>query len=61
LGNLSGFGTCLYANGNIYEGNWLDHLPNGSGKEIFANGSSFKGNGKRLKHEGHYTDGYKAG
>lgn len=42
LGKRSGYGKYYYAaSGNVYEGYWKNHLPNGMGKEFFADGSKF--------------------
>ena len=44
LGKRSGYGKYHYgATGNAYEGYWKNHLPNGMGKEFFADGSKFQG------------------
>ena len=36
-------GKMTYANGNIYEGEWLNGRANGKGKMIYANGDKYEG------------------
>ena len=43
-GERDGFGTCNFADGSIYEGNWNNGLRNGYGKYTFSNGAIYDGN-----------------
>ena len=33
----------MYANGNLFEGNWKNDMMNGEGKYVMKNGSYYKG------------------
>ncbi|MCJ1284158.1 hypothetical protein MMC26_003489 [Xylographa opegraphella] len=50
-GTYSGIGTMYYTNGDTYRGEWVDDLPNGQGKMVYAKtGNTYTGgwlNGKR--------------
>ena len=41
-----GFGILIEANGNIYQGNWVNNKRNGQGKLIYANGAIYDGGWK---------------
>lgn len=55
VGNKTGFGKMLYANGNVYEGEWKNNLKNGQGKQSYKDGSSYEGEWKDNKIEGYGT------
>lgn len=42
----------LYANGDKYEGNFEDGLPDGQGVKIFSDGKRYEGNFKEGKFDG---------
>ena len=42
-GDRSGYGTFLYANGDVYEGNWKKNLYNGKGRLVLENGDLYEG------------------
>jgi len=48
----SGNGTCLYPNGERYEGTWEYDERNGHGKHFYSNGQVFEGNWEMNKREG---------
>jgi hypothetical protein len=47
--------------GNIYEGNWLNHLKHGQGKQIFNNGDVYNGEWKDGKMHGEGTMVFSSG
>ena len=47
------YGKMTYANGNIYEGEWIDGLFDGHGKYTWANGDVYEGEYKDDKRNGH--------
>jgi hypothetical protein len=61
----NGYGKYVWANGERYEGNWLDGLRNGLGTNYFSDGEIFSGNWKNDKRNGYgeqtETDGTKKG
>ena len=38
-----GEGRIIYANGDVYEGNWENDLPNGEGVMSYFNGNKYDG------------------
>ena len=42
-GKHTHFGKMVYANGNLYEGQWEHSQPHGQGKMTFADGSVYEG------------------
>ena len=49
-GELNGNGKCVYANGTVYEGQWLKNKLEGNGKCVYADGEVYDGqwlNGNR--------------
>jgi len=44
---VGGQGKCIYANGEIYEGGWIDGMRDGQGTYIYASGAVYEG---RWKH-----------
>ena len=62
----SGHGTCFYADGSIYRGQWGNNKPEGDGTMEYANGSSYKGawlagmrsgQGKLIYNNGEFREG----
>ena len=45
-GKRSGFGICVFSNGDRYEGLWKEDMINCVGKYIFSNGSTYTGDFK---------------
>ena len=43
-GFKKGIHDYAYADGRVYSGNWLDHLPSGEGKMVMPNGDIYEGN-----------------
>ena len=43
IGKPQGAGKMTYADGSVYEGNWLKGKPHGRGKIVYADGSTFDG------------------
>jgi len=37
------FGKCTFPNGEIYEGEWVNGVPQGKGKKSFPNGHIYDG------------------
>jgi len=60
-GGKHGKGKYVYADGDIYVGEWKDNLMNGYGKYIYANGDIYEGEWKDNLKNGHgkyfYADG----
>jgi hypothetical protein len=50
---FSGLGTCVWYNGDKYEGEWLDGFAHGLGRYTFVNGDVYEGNIVQDKFQGY--------
>ena len=52
-------GTYTFANGDIYQGNWIDDKMSGQGTYTFANGDTYVGefSNNKFNGQGTYTKG----
>ena len=60
-GQKEGYGTCRYANGDGYEGQWKGGKPEGRGTYRFADGDVYEGEYKAGKKEGRGTERFATG
>ncbi len=56
-----GQGKMIYANGDVYEGSWLNGIKQGKGKMIDADGDVYEGDWVNGKHHGHGFFGFSDG
>ena len=43
MDRASGYGKLYHADGDLYEGDWLNDMAHGQGKYIHANGAEYEG------------------
>ena len=60
-GKRHGKGTCHYADGDTYVGNWIDNLPSGYGKYTTKGGGWYRGQLHQGKFHGKGTYHYESG
>ena len=60
-GERDGFGTMVFASGNVYSGQWKAGLKDGDGTESFATGNKYVGQFKANKMEGRGVYSYATG
>jgi len=58
---MHGKGTCLWVNGDKYEGQWKDGKMSGQGIKTWVNGDKYEGEWKDGRMDGHGTKTYVEG